>query len=154
MRLSQTVVVASALSLLATAIAVMTLFLSPVARWVPAIVILPTLTLLLFALLRELASAHPRSDGARNADAPLNARSEPTVIAAVLLMPVLVHALGLVAAVFAFTYGYVRRRASGSEVHGLLAGTAVGLLVYGLGGVVLGNRVLEGWLWMQLGLQS
>ncbi len=156
MRFSQGTVVASALLLVATVFAVMTFSLSPVARWVPAIVILPTLTLLLFALVLELVSERSLPGGGatgRDATAESRAAHEHATVTSVLLLPALVYAFGLPAAVFAFTYAYLQRRVGAGAAHSLLAAGAVAVFVYGLGRVVLGDRVLQGWLWMQLGLQ-
>jgi hypothetical protein len=156
MRVDQAVVVASALLLVVAVMASMTFFLSSLARWVPGIVILPTAALLLLALLREVALSNPRSasrSAAIDAAVETGARTELAVIAAVLLLPVLSQLLGLVAAVFAFTCGYVSRRAGAGAVYSLLAAASVALFVYAVGSIVVGDRVLHGWLWQQLGLQ-
>jgi len=156
MRLSEGTVVASSLLGLVAVIAVLTLRLNPVARSVPSIIVVPTLALVLLALVLELAAARaPASGGA--SDSPSAAEpaaiGEHVVLASVLLLPLLIFALGLVAAVFAFTYVYIRRWVGWGHLRCLLGSGALAMLVYGLAHIVLGSRALHGWLWTQLGMQ-
>jgi hypothetical protein len=154
-RLSQGTIVAAAVLLLVAVLAVLTLRLSPVARVVPGIIVVPTLVLVALSLAFEIAAARaPIYGGASNRPptTPPAAGGEGAVLTSVLLLPVLTFALGLVAAVFGFTYVYVRRRVGWGRSRCLLVSGLLAMFVYGLARIVLGNRALRGWLWTQLGV--
>lgn len=140
----QSTILATLLLLLAAVMAFLTMRLSPVARLVPAYVVVPTLALLSLALVNEIrqtnrAAARPRDTG------------EHRVLLWTLLLPGLCVLVGLVPAVLLFTFSYVCSRSRLSHWRSAVISVSTAAAVYGMSSIAVGRRAFEGWIWTVLG---
>ena len=153
MIISQRKLVAIALTLLVATLTVLTFGLNPVARFVPTYVALPTLGLLLLNLGLEFMQ--PDTLILPVAEDKQSVRNlEARVLAWVLLLPALTFLLGLILAVLLYAYFYARRWLAWGYLHSLIASGLLASVVYTAVYFAIRGRILDGWLWSQLGLQA
>ena len=140
----QAISVAGSALLLGLCLTVLTFLLSPVSHLVPQYVVVATSALLLLCFIGELrtstAARMPSSSGGAG-------HGQGWTVTSVLALPALVVLIGLVPAVGGFAYALLQRTPGLPRWLSLTVAGCLSLAVYGIGYMLVGQRVLDGWLW-------
>jgi hypothetical protein len=154
----------------------LTLNLSPVARLVPLIVVIPTLGLLVFQLVLDLVPwlerkykrfekadllgvqqikatvlSHDQPNSVNAGDPAERSRRELKMLVWIALLPCVISLLGFQAALPAYTLLYLRGRAGESWMLSITVAAAMAGLLVGVFSFALRGRLYEGQLWSWLG---
>jgi hypothetical protein len=150
-------IMAVALVLLVSCVAVLTFTLSPTARLIPIYVVVPTFVLLLLNLVLEY---RPRPSVVTSTFEKPKASGdevvrphEGRVLMWVLLLPVLTWLLGLAPAVGLYNYLYARRWLDSSRTTAALASLCLAVGLSWMSLVATAHGPLDGWLWPMVGIR-
>jgi hypothetical protein len=164
------------LSAFAGLILYFTVSLSPVARLVPITVVIPTLGLLIFQLVLDLApwleqkyrrfekvdllgveeikkevSSHDQANSANAGNDASSGRRELDLFSWVLLLVTMIYLLGFLVALPVYLLLYLRWRSGESWALSISVAVGMGSVLYGVFILTLRLRLDEGHLWRWLG---